>query len=282
MIAFGGMKRVDARGGVRKRKGRFAPVMRSAQRDVVERALRAKALKTERFVKAGAQFRKERERAAQIHDVALNGAALREAGDGLVDHGLEDGTRDVGNFGALVEQRLYVCFGEHAAAGGDGIGALCVSGALVHFLRRHMQQRGHLIDKRARAARAGAVHAYLHRALQEQDFRILAAQLDDDVRPGQVTIRCNFGEMCIRDRRYTYKVDLSNATEAGDIQREYGKDWEAAYNSYFMDVILGKKNVESDWDAYIEKLNSLEYGKYVEEMDKAPTLEEIFARYAEK
>lgn len=82
--------------------------------------------------------------------------------------------------------------------------------------------------------------------------------------------------------RYTYKVDLNNSTQAGDIQREYGKDWEATYNAYFMDVILGKKNVESDWDAYIEKLNSLEYDKYVEEIDKAPTLEEIFARYETK
>ena len=82
--------------------------------------------------------------------------------------------------------------------------------------------------------------------------------------------------------RYTYKVDLNNSTQAGDIQREYGKDWEATYNAYFMDVILGKKNVESDWNAYIEKLNSLEYDKYVEEIDKAPTLEEIFARYETK
>ena len=79
--------------------------------------------------------------------------------------------------------------------------------------------------------------------------------------------------------RYTWKVDLNNSTQASDIEREYSKDWASTYNAYFMDVIMGKKNVDSDWDAYMKKMNDLKYGEYVDELNKAPTLEEIFERY---
>ena len=48
-----------------------------------------------------------------------------------------------------------------------------------------------------------------------------------------------------------------------------------------MSVILGEANVEEDWDAYIETLNSLKYGEYVEEMSKAPTIDEIINMYSE-
>ena len=81
--------------------------------------------------------------------------------------------------------------------------------------------------------------------------------------------------------RYTWKVDLNNSTQASDIEREYAKDWASTYNAYFMDVIMGKKNVDSDWDAYMKRMNDLKYGEYVDELNKAPTLEEIFDRYAE-
>ena len=80
---------------------------------------------------------------------------------------------------------------------------------------------------------------------------------------------------------YPYKADIFNETDAAEIQMEYSKDWEAARNSYFMSVILGEANVEEDWDAYIETLNSLKYGEYVEEMSKAPTIDEIINMYSE-
>lgn len=80
---------------------------------------------------------------------------------------------------------------------------------------------------------------------------------------------------------YPYKADIFNETDAAEIQMGYSKDWEAARNSYFMSVILGEANVEEDWDAYIETLNSLKYGEYVEEMSKAPTIDEIINMYSE-
>ena len=55
----------------------------------------------------------------------------------------------------------------------------------VQLVRRHIHERGHLVDERARAAGAGAVHALFQRAAKEDDLGVLAAQLDHSVRAGQ-------------------------------------------------------------------------------------------------
>ena len=47
-----------------------------------------------------------------------------------------------------------------------------------------MQQSGHLIDERARAAGAGAVHALLDAVIEVDDLGVLAAQLDGDIGGG--------------------------------------------------------------------------------------------------
>ena len=47
-----------------------------------------------------------------------------------------------------------------------------------------MQKRGHLVDKGARAASAGAVHALLDAVIEVDDLGILAAQLNSDVGSG--------------------------------------------------------------------------------------------------
>ena len=60
----------------------------------------------------------------------------------------------------------------------------------------------------------------------------------------------------------------------------YGKDWEAAYNAYFMEVILGTANVTTDWDAYIEKLNQLQYADYLDALNSAPTLVDLLEQYS--
>ena len=44
-----------------------------------------------------------------------------------------------------------------------------------------MQQSGHLVDERASAAGAGAVHALLDAVVEVDDLGVLAAQLDGDI-----------------------------------------------------------------------------------------------------
>ena len=44
-----------------------------------------------------------------------------------------------------------------------------------------MQQSSHLVDERARAAGAGAVHALLDAIVEVDDLGVLATQLDGDI-----------------------------------------------------------------------------------------------------
>ena len=138
----------------------------------------------QRFVEALAQLGKVLQRAAQERDVAADGPAARQAGDGLRDHRLEDGRGDVLLARAFVEQRLDVGLREHAAAAGDGIDGGGALGQFVQAAGIGIQKRRHLVDECARAASARAVHALLDALVEVDDLGVLAAQLDGHVGSG--------------------------------------------------------------------------------------------------
>ena len=138
----------------------------------------------QRLVEALAQLGEVLQRAAEEGHVAADGAAARQAADGLRHHRLEDGRGDVLLARALVDERLHVGLREHAATAGDGI-------QRGRALRQHVQaagvgvqERGHLVDEGARAAGARAVHALFDALVEVDDLRILAAQLDGHVGGG--------------------------------------------------------------------------------------------------
>ena len=138
----------------------------------------------QRLAEALAQALTVVERPAEEQHLALDPAPLRQPGDGLVDDGLEDAHGHVLLARALIEQGLYVRLGEHAAAGGDGVDARGLLAEAVELGHVHVQQRGHLVDERARAAGAAAVHALVHaagRAVEEDDLGVLAAQFDHHI-----------------------------------------------------------------------------------------------------
>lgn len=83
-----------------------------------------------------------------------------------------------------------------------------------------------------------------------------------------------------KDLQYQYKFDIYSETDASVISNEYGKDWETVRNAYFMNVIMGEKDTEGDWDAYIDELNGLNYDKYLEELEKAPSVDEILKQFS--
>ena len=138
-------------------------------------------VQVEREVEAVAQLGEVLQRAAQEGNVAADGTAARQARDGLGHDSLEDGGRHVLGAGALVEQRLDVGLGKDAAAAGDGIDGGGVGRELVKAAGVGVQQSGHLVDERARAAGAGAVHALLDAVVEVDDLSVLAAQLDGDI-----------------------------------------------------------------------------------------------------
>ena len=138
-------------------------------------------VQVEREVEAVTQLGEVLQRATQEGDVAADGTAARQARDGLGHDSLEDGGSHVLGAGALVEQRLDVGLGKNAAAAGDGIDGGGVGSELVEAARVGVQQGCHLIDERARAAGAGAVHALLDAVVKVDDLGVLAAQLDGDI-----------------------------------------------------------------------------------------------------
>ena len=164
--------------------GFLVGIERRAHRNEEQAVLRQGAGDTQSLVKAPAQRPGEGQRAAEIQDVALDGAALCQTCNGLVDNGLIDRRRDVARLCALVDEGLDVAFGKNAAAAGDGVGAGRGLRGLVHLVGAHLQQGRHLVNERARAAGAAAVHADLGAVCQEKDFGVLAAQLDDAVGAG--------------------------------------------------------------------------------------------------
>ena len=127
------------------------------------------------------QAHEEVQGAAQKYDFALQFPALGEAGHRLVHHRLENGGGHVLLPPALVEDGLDVAFGEHAAAAGDGVNFLVAQGELVQLVHGDVHEGGHLVDKGPGAPGAGAVHALLQGAAEEDDFGVLAPQLDHRV-----------------------------------------------------------------------------------------------------
>ena len=128
--------------------------------------------------------RLEGERAAEEYDLSAERTAAGEAGNGLIDHRLEDRGRDILLRGAFVEQGLNVRLGENAAPGGNGIDLLRFGGQPAEACRIGGKKSRHAVDEGARPAGAGAVHALIHAVFQVGHLFILAAQLDDGVRFG--------------------------------------------------------------------------------------------------
>ena len=143
--------------------------------------MRVLIIQTERLLKALLEALEEEQRAAEEQHIALDLAALCEAGDGLVDDRLKNRGCDILLACALVEQRLDVRLGEHAAARSDGVDALRALREMVKLGRGNVEQYRHLVDERAGAAGAGTVHALFQLTGQKDDLRVLAAELDDDV-----------------------------------------------------------------------------------------------------
>ena len=86
--------------------------------------MRVRVIQLQRLLKALLQALEEEQRTAEEQHIALDLTALRQTRDGLVDDRLKDGRGNVLLARALVEQRLDVRLGEHAAAGRDGVNAL--------------------------------------------------------------------------------------------------------------------------------------------------------------
>ena len=80
----------------------------------------------------------------------------------------------------LGHQVLNVGLAKHAATRGNGVDALRLQGQAVEFVNAHIEQYGHLVDKRSRASGAVAVHAQVGALAlaEEHHFGVLAAYVN--------------------------------------------------------------------------------------------------------
>ena len=97
--------------------------------------------------KGRAQFRKEMKGPSKERHIAPDRLSAGETADGLVDHGLKNGSRQVLSGSPVIDQGLDVGFGEHAAPGGNGIYHLIIFSVFVKAGGIRLQQRRHLVDK---------------------------------------------------------------------------------------------------------------------------------------
>ena len=193
-------------------------VIGRAQRHIQQAVFRAGSLDFQCIIEGFSQRLGEGQRPAQIQDIALDGPPLRKARDGLVHHRLIDGGGNVPRLCALIDERLDVAFGEHAAPAGDGVGAGGGLGRLVHFIGAHFQQGGHLVDERAGAAGTAAVHAHLGAVRQKQNLGVLAAQLDDAVGAGGQTVGRHAGGKHLLHKGNAAAVRQTHARRHGNRQ----------------------------------------------------------------
>ena len=209
---------VQCVGHIGEHKG-FVRIQGGTQCHIQQAVFRAGAGHAQRLVKALAQHGAEGERPAQIQDVALDGAALCQTRNGLVDHGLVDAGGNVLGAGTLIDQGLHVALGKHAAAGSDGVGALGLLGGLVHLVGAHLEQGGHLVDESTRAAGTAAVHAHFCAVGQKQDLGILAAQLNDAVGGGHKAFDRHAGGEHLLHEGHAAAVGQTHARRAGNAQQ---------------------------------------------------------------
>ena len=158
----------------------------------------------------------EREWPAFKDDGRNDVESLRKAAQRLLGDGVESGKRQIGLGCALVEQRLDVGFGVHAAATRDLVdgGPLC--GERIEFLDGNLQKRRDLIDKSACAASTASVHAHVGHArfsgsvvfVEKDHLGILTAQL---YRAARLRMHSAHGDGIGNDF-----LDIGNIQHAGD------------------------------------------------------------------
>ena len=155
------------------------------------------------FHEAFFQFGQKVQGPAQESHVAGDFPALGQIADGLVHHRLEDGLGDVLLGSAVVHQGLDVRFGEHAAAGGDGIDAFRVGRQVVKTFGVRVQKGRHVVDEGAGAPGADAIHPFLRRRTEIHDLGIFPAQFYHGIRLGN-----QFFHGCGRRDDFLYERQL--------------------------------------------------------------------------
>ena len=167
------------------------------------------------------ELRQEMKRSPQERHMAPDGLAAGQTADGLVDYCLEDGGGQVFLGRAFIDQGLDIGFGEHAAAGGDGVERLVVFGILVKTRGVRLEKGSHLVDEGTGTAGAYAVHPLFHiAAFKVDDLGVLAAKLDGHVSLRGVILQGGgYGDYFL-NKRNAQMLGQGQSSGTGDHRRD--------------------------------------------------------------
>ena len=173
-------------------------------------------VQVKRDVEATAQLREVLQRSAEKRDVAADRVTTSQARNGLVCNGLEDGSRDVGRSSALVEQRLNVGLSKNAAARCNWVDLLDVFCQLVEAGCVGLEERRHLVNKRAGTTSARTVHALLNAVVKVDDLCVLAAQLNGYVGLRNQRLNSALGSDDLLDKLQVKPLRQEHSAGTGD------------------------------------------------------------------
>ena len=211
------------------------------------------------------QLRQEVQRSAQERNAAPDGLTTGKAGDGLIDHGLKNGSGQVGGGCALIDEGLNVGFRKHTAAGGDGINFLIMLCLRVQSGGICLEQGRHLVDEGAGAACADAVHPLLQSAPEIDDLGVLAAQFNGHVGLGRDGLQCGSDGHHLLHEADAHGLAEIDGTGACDLHlQKAGADLFPGFGKEFLKRLLGMGTVaavlsEQDFPVFVQQ-NELDGG----------------------
>ena len=211
------------------------------------------------------QLRQKMQGAAQKCHTPPDGLAAGKAGDGLIDHGLKNGSGQVGGGRALVDERLNVGFRKHAAAGGDGINFLIMLCLRVQSGGIGLEQGRHLVDEGAGAAGADAVHPFFQPAPEINNLGVLAAQFNGHVGLGRDGLQCGSdGHHLLHEADAHGLAEIDGAGACDLHLQKAGADLFPGFGKEFLKRLLGMGTVaavlsEQDFPVFVQQ-NELDGG----------------------
>ncbi len=75
------------------------------------------------------------------------------------------------------------------------------------------------------------------------------------------------------------RLDLLKETNLQEVRLQYNEGLQSVVNTYYQDSILGIHDIDATWDQYLAELDESGYQELLAELSKAPTYEELVARF---
>ncbi len=90
----------------------------------------------------------------------------------------------------------------------------------------------------------------------------------------------SYGGIWNEHNKFPYKNDFNSETNLAAVRAEYWTPIDTLVKEYLADAIMGNVDVDATWDNYLKNLDAYGYQKILEEVEKAPIVDEVIAMYS--